>query len=151
MANWYGAARSNYVKVADMPGLQAALEPWPVSIRPEAGNPDLVCFLSEEQDSGGWPSFATVEVQDPAFPEDSDCLVEDEIEFDPEVQILPFLEPGQVLIMMEAGHEKLRYITGSAVAYCQGKPLVALNLNDIYVMAHEAFGVPRNQITEVSY
>lgn len=148
MANWYGAARSNYVKVADMPGLQAALAPWPVRISPSAEDPSLVCFLSEELDCGGWPSFVEESVPDPDSP---DFEIETEVEFDPEVQILPFLEPRQVLIMLEAGHEKLRYITGQALAFCQGKPSICLSLNDIYTMAHEAFGVPRDQITEATY
>lgn len=138
MANWYGAARSNYVLIKNLGALVDALDPWPIGIHKkhadDSENSVLVCFLSEEQDSGGWPS-----------------LDFNDNEFDPKTCICPHMEPGQVLVMMEIGHEKLRVLTGHAVAYNHEGKFVTVNLNDIYEKAAEAFGVECGSITPATY
>ena len=142
MANWYGAARSNYVLIKDLKALVDALDPWPISIhkkhKDDSDNNVLVCFLSEDQDSGGWPSTT--------WDED-----DNEIEFDAAELICPHLVEGQVLVMMEAGAEKLRYITGQAVAFNHEGDYVAVNLNDIYEAAAGAFDVSEASITRAEY
>lgn len=131
MANWYGSARSNYVRVRDMDGLLAALEPFPIGVHTRENG--LTCFLSEEADSGGWPSTAWVQRD-----EDED----EEIEFDPRVQIVPFLEDNEVLIMMEIGAEKLRYLTGNAVAFHpDGEKVLSVNIHDIYALVKNEWDV----------
>ena len=144
MSNWNGAARSNYVRIKDMDGLKNALSPFP--IRVYQNNDGLVCFLSEEEDTGSWPSFALVEVDhEDGWPS------EDEIEFDPTVQICPFMEDDQILVMMEAGAEKLRYVSGHASAFNAKGDSCGVSLNDIYEKAAEKFSVPVGKITDASY
>ena len=139
MADWYGTARSNYVKIKDMDGLKAAIEPFPISIsKGDDENEGKVCFLSDDGDSGGWPGHA--------YDED-----DNEIEFDPAVQICPFMEDDQVLVMMESGAEKLRYITGNAMAFNAKGDSVRVNLNDIYKKAAETFGASADDITAAEY
>ena len=123
MANYYGAARSNYVRVKDEVGLRLALAGFDIDIAPMGDTPTTVCFLS--RGDGGWPSTAYVEDGD-------------EIEFDPSVQILPYLEPDQVLIMMESGSEKLRYLVGAASAYHTDGRQLHMRLSDIYENAAKA-------------
>lgn len=142
MANWYGAARSNYVLIKDLKALQEALDPWPIGIykkhKDDSDNNVLVCFLSEDQDSGGWPFTA--------WDED-----DNEVEFDAAELIAPHLVEGQVLVMMEAGAEKLRYVTGHAIAINHEGKYVTVNLDDIYAKAAETFGVDGASITSCSY
>lgn len=136
MANWYGTARSNYVRIKDkdMDGLKKALEPFPIQIADGYGNNEgKVCFLSNEPDSGGWPSVVYSYT-------DEDCQEEVETEFDPASQICPFMDDNQILVMMEAGAEKLRYITGSAQAYNNAGEFCQVTLFDIYEKAQEYFG-----------
>lgn len=151
MADWFGSARSNYVRVKDMDGLKAALEPWEIDIQPDdedpAKDPAKVCFMSENQ-FGGWPSTTEIEVDDP---DDPDGIICEEVEFDPAVHICPFLEPGQVLILMEIGAEKLRYLTGNAVAYHSDGRRTALSLDSIYTQAAQEFSVPLASISLAEY
>lgn len=139
MANYYGAARSNYVRIKDMPGLVEALKPWPIIISPKNDNPLNVCFLSDDPDGAGWPSRCW---------DDGD---NDETEWDTTKFIAPFMEPDQVLIIEEAGHEKLRYVTGWAEATRSDGRQVFVNINDIYDKAAAVFEIPRANITEATY
>lgn len=139
MANWYGTARSNYVRIKDMDGLRKALAPFPITIEEQD---DKVCFLSEEQDSGGWPSWAYLEDEDDS---------KREVEFDATSCICPYMQEGEVLVMMEAGAEKMCYVSGSAVAFNHNGDYVAIYLTDIYQKAADAFGVDRAAITEAEY
>lgn len=143
MANWYGAARSNYVLIKDLVALRETLDPWPIGIhkkhQDDSDNNVLVCFLSEEQDSGGWPSICWIDGDN------------DETEFDPVQLICPHMVEGQVLVMMEVGHEKLRVLTGHAVAYYHDGKEVHVDLDDIYEKAANAFGVDRSSVTSATY
>lgn len=87
---------------------------------------------------GGWPTSGY----------DNDA---NEVDFDFIKQVCPFMESDQVLVAMEAGHEKLRYVTGYAWAYHSDGRQFGLSLDDIYTKAAAEFGVPRNTITEASY
>jgi hypothetical protein len=141
MADWYGTARSNYVKVADKEGLNKALEPFEMDVHHNMED-DTVAFFGIDQ-YGGWPGWCDV------YNEEKDQY--DEVEFDPETHIVPYLADGEVLIMMECGAEKLRYITGHASAFTKGKPSVYLSLGDIYKKAAEAFGVEAGTISIAEY
>ena len=135
MANWYGAARSNYVKVKDIEALKKTLEPWPISVCEENGR---VCLLSEEEVCGGWPDIGY----------DGNEI---EVLFSFENYVCPHLVEGEILVTKEAGAEKLRYITGRAVAYnCDGDSVV-VDLDDIYSVAAEKFDVEFSSITKASY
>ena len=89
-----------------------------------------VVFLGVDPDSGSFPSWAQDE-------EGND------LEFDWETCVMPFVAEGEVLVTMEAGAEKLRYIVGVAAAFVRvGTEVMstALSLNDIYAQAVDEFG-----------
>jgi hypothetical protein len=135
MANYYGVARTNYFKVKDLDGLKKALEPFSLKL---CGKEGFVALLDDHGDGGGWPNFALTEDGE-------------DIEFDATVHICPFMEDDQVLVIMEAGHEKYRYVNGWAEAYNAKGERVGITLDDIYAKAAEAFGVPVQSISRATY
>lgn len=139
MANWYGAARSNYVMVKDLLAFREAMAPWPIRVSVADGLTNIACLLSEEPDSGGWPSSRY------------DAETDTDVDFDFAALVCPHLVEGQVLVVMEAGAEKLRYLTGWAAAYDHTGRHVGVDLTNIYEAAATAFGVPRAQISACAY
>ena len=89
-----------------------------------------VGFLSIDE-YGGWPSSAYAE-------DDED--EENELEFDFGL-IIPQLEEHEVLIVMSAGAEKARYITGEAIAIAWDGRTTRVELSDIYDKVKAEFGV----------
>jgi hypothetical protein len=157
MSSWYGAARSNYVTIIDSVGLQEALKPFGngLDISPSDEDPDKHCFLSNTED-GGWPSWGLV--YRPAGPDDTDFdegdEVEDEVEFDVATQIMPYVAEGEVLVCMQAGHHKMRYVTGHAVAYVRRGAEVratSIDIDQIYHQAAEMFSLRLDSITRCAY
>lgn len=139
MANYYAAARSNSVHIDDMAGLIQALNPFSdLKITEDTPDSGLYCILCEE----GWPGFGI----------DDDDM---EVEFDPLKHIVPFIREGEVFVMMEVGHEKLRYLVGFANAYCRaadGEVLQwGVSIDDIYSAAAREFGVDRDSINPAQY
>lgn len=61
------------------------------------------------------------------------------------------LEDDSILIFMENGYEKMRYLTGSACAYNNKGETCAVNINDIYELAEQKLGVSRADITRAEY
>lgn len=128
MANFNGAARSNYFKGKDVEAFRA----WAASA------PNIVChtkadgtvmIYSEDPDTGCWPSFYCDD-------EGNDA------EVDLAGDIRKHLEDNQVCVLMEAGAEKLRYISGWAEAFDNTKRnVVRVSLNDIYEQERLVFGV----------
>lgn len=132
MANYYGGARTNYVRVSDMDGLVEFLEDWPIKIDNRDGK---VAFFSIDEDSGGWPSWRLNDEGE-------------DIEFD-FGELMMFVEPGEVLVLMETGAEKLRYLVGYAAAYIRTGGEVkhcSVNIDEIYKRASEKFDVDVSKI-----
>ena len=139
MANYYGSARSNYVKFKDLDGLEQALSLFEISIN---NREDGLTTLCSEDSDGGWPSIVYYD----------DGEFEDvELELDPLVHIVPFLAEGEVIVLMEAGAEKLRYLVGAAVAYTWDGRECSVSIDDIYTKAEKEFGLPENSITYAEY
>lgn len=59
MANWTGAARTNYVKVKDMDALQASVAPWEMDMR-EDETATLVAFFGS-RDDGDFQSWGVTD------------------------------------------------------------------------------------------
>ena len=130
MADWYGAARTNYFPVKNAVAFMA----WAVagSLKPQQSpNSDLWCLLSDDQD-GGWPSEVWEDGAD------------DGPDFDIVAELAPHVLEGWPVVLMESGAEKLCYITGQAVAFRTKDGAVErikLALDDIYALAEQAWGV----------
>lgn len=143
MANWYGTARSNKFTVVDMDGFKTALAPFgDIEIAQRDGK---VMLMVTDGDYGGWPSVVYDWVEG-----EGDV----EIEFSPAIHIMPYVKEGEVVVLMEAGAEKLRYITGNAQAYIRIGDEVKteyLDLSRIYHNAADAFGVDVESIDVAEY
>lgn len=131
MANWYGTARSNYFKVKDAEAFKVwaaqfdAIELWD----------DERGFGLGDTDEGYWPSS----VYNDETGEDRD------IDFVHELS--EHLTEDSVAVLMSAGAEKLRYITGYAVAVNHKGELVEVSLDDIYELATAKFGITPTSAT----
>uniref|UniRef100_UPI0026075659 hypothetical protein n=1 Tax=uncultured Halomonas sp. TaxID=173971 RepID=UPI0026075659 len=101
MANWYGTARSNYFKVKDADAFKAFADS--VNLNWHAGPDDS--FMISGDDDGSWPSYYYDEKRD------------EDVDLDLVCEISQHLQDDQIVVLMEAGAEKLRYITGYAVAF----------------------------------
>ena len=141
MANWNGAARTNYAKFNDIEGLKKSIEPFDLELWEKE---DGFCALGVggNSDSGGWPSFSYKVLEDGT---------EEEVEFDFQEHVVPFLADGEVLVAQEVGHEKLRYLTSVSCAFCKGKKPIYLNIDDIYQKAAKKFKVDSRNITHAEY
>lgn len=148
MANYIASARTNYVHIIDMPGLEAALENFS-TVRPTRGSQEeagMYCFLCEDDDGAGWPGCQYVY--------DEESGEEKEIEFSWYEHVMPYVQEGEVLVIMEVGAEKLRYLVGYAEALVRiGKRVkgMSIGLHDIYTQAAKKWKIPREQITVAEY
>lgn len=130
MADWYGAARTNYFPVRDVDAFKA----WAAgaSLRPhQSETSDLWCVCSGDH-SGAWPSA----VWDDEAREDRD--------FDIVEELARHVQEGWPVVLMESRAEKLRYITGVAVAFrVTGADIERedVSLEDIYALAEERWGI----------
>ena len=129
MADWYGAARSNYFKVRDLDAFRKAFEGIDVKIVGSAADDSvaedgLVCLLGDDQ-YGGWPSW----------------ICDEETDEDREVDVVQIvaghLADGEVAVFMQSGAEKLRYITGYAVATNNKGETRVIDIDMIYDLAKD--------------
>jgi hypothetical protein len=164
MADWYGSSRSNYFKVKDVDKFKGLCDLWGIeSISKDFDillqnceaclkkAPDVKCseyvkrvvdkcegrkekqllhgFLGSS-DFGGLPSFREEE--------DEKTGQTTEYEFDDFLtELATNIEDGWVAIMMECGAEKLRYITGFAMAINSKGEKNSVSLEDIYEKAEK--------------
>ena len=72
-----------------------------------------------------------------------------------EKHVMPFVEVDQVLIAFQVGQEKLRYLTGVALAFMRDEQNkiheLKTDLNDIYAMAAQQFKVDSGNINIAEY
>lgn len=166
MANWYGSARTNYVRLAKgvtiddlrkrLDLLDLGLEIWT-----QGQDEDLKVGFGpgDMTDDGAFPGFihSDIDEDDERLPalmkllgyDDQDeflsAIYNDEIEFDWGTLIMPMVEAGEVLVVQTIGAEKLRYLTGRADAFVRNEDgvvrHVGVSISDIYKTAHKAFGL----------
>lgn len=136
--DYTASARTNYVVVEDVDGLKKALNDWPISIATDKVD-GKVALLA--RGNNGWPAWGLSKEGD-------------EISLDVGAQIMPFVNEGQVLVLMEIGHEGTKYVSGSACAWIRrGTEISELNLAlaNIYQMAADTFSVPVADITAAEH
>lgn len=137
MANWYGIARTNYVKVKDYDALIKFIEGLPIEVQPHPEAVNFVSFNPADNDTGDFDHYysdddGNEECWD--WPHIAEHFVE-----------------GQVLIVMTVGHEKSRYLTGYASAITWDGRVTDVNIDDIYQKAVREFGVEREAIAQCTY
>jgi hypothetical protein len=137
MANYYATARSNYFAVKD----DDAFKSW-------CANNDFDVWQGSDEnaarfaiapgdgwDSGGWPELR----DDDGEPTKELCEA-----------LAQYLAEGEVAVLLEVGHEKRRYLIGSATAVHSSGKRIDFTLDDIYTRARKAFG-GEAVITEANY
>ena len=136
MANWYGSARSNYFRVKDADVFSQWARRRGLGVFKSERGPDILAIHpGDSTDSGGWPSYD----------------MEKEEEFELEAELAQHLAPGQVAILLEVGTEKLRYLTGQAIAVNAKGRVVDVALGEIYRKAARAFRIPEGEISRAEY
>jgi hypothetical protein len=142
MANYYATARSNYFAVKD----EKAFREWTALLGLTILEPthhDKVAdgirrfgiAPGNGDDSGGWPTSIYHENTD-------ECE-----DIDVSELLAAHLANDEVAVLLEVGNEKLRYVSGSAVAVNNKGKFVLMELNDIY---HKARRLGKN-ITMAEY
>jgi hypothetical protein len=123
MANYYESARSNYFFVKDIEAFEAELNGSGLEISTKKiGDLTQVCLLADMEN--GFP----FEKYDDNY---------DSTELDWADIFKRHLADNQVAIIMGSGAEKLRYITGWAMAFNNKGESKSINLDDIYDLAKE--------------
>lgn len=122
MASYTAAARSNYFRVKNQKAFRRWCKVFDLDIlMPDEDGPEPFFAITPSSDTGCWPSFHT----------------ESDEEFDIHHELAPHLDPRDIAILMHAGHEKLRFITGFATAIHADGRTVTISLRDIYDRARE--------------
>ena len=126
MANYYATARSNYFAVKDETLFREWAERTGLSIL-EPDHHDKVAdgvprfgITPGDGDDSGWPTLLHYAETD------------DYDDIDVPGQLSAHLADDEVAVLMEVGNEKLRYVSGSAVAVNNRGKSVSLNLGSIY-------------------
>jgi hypothetical protein len=136
MANWYGSARSNYFRVKDKDAFLKWADSRGLGVFKNEESTDLFAIYGgENTDDGSWPSYD----------------VEGDTEIDLVTELAQHLPKGQVAVLMEIGAEKLRYLTGVAIAVNHKGRVIELTLSDIYRKAARSFHVAESEITQAAY
>ena len=162
MANYYGVTRTNYVRLKDELAYEqfaqvVALLGGDTEERTKDGVRTIAAFGNEED--GGFASSVDAEelVESGYVSRNPDSVLNatlaeysadengerelDEVDFNDDIQfeLYPLLAEGEVLVTQSSGAEKQRYVCGYAEAISWTGECVAVNINDIYKKAKEAF------------
>jgi hypothetical protein len=135
MANWYGSSRSNYFCVKDQEAFLQWAESRGLGVFRSENNPGHFAIHSRDNDSGSWPSYD----------------MEADTEIDLVAELARHLPKGEVAVLMEIGAEKLRYLTGVAIAVNHRGRAVVVSLDDVYRKAARTFRVQEREITQAAY
>lgn len=141
MANYQGAERTNYVRIREekLHDVAEYVRMFNIEMHEKDGT---YCFTPfGYTDDGCFNAWC-------AYEDDDGRECEAELDW---AEVALCMEEGQVLVILSAGHEKLRYISGYAQAWDWRGNCVGLSLNEIYRRASEAFEVPFDSITDCSY
>lgn len=126
MANFYGQGRTNYFIVKDGEKFENQINSLGEGISPSI---ELI------KDERGWCLLFEDGIPTYFYDEESG----EEYEVDMETIIKENLADGSVCVMMEVGAEKLRYLSGWAVAFNNKGETKTIDLNHIY-RGLESFG-----------
>lgn len=134
MANYYEKARTNYFKVKDADAFQKYLENF--------NSIDLVV----QEKTGKYALIFDEEVGVPTSYYDEN---DEDVEVDFIDDVSKHLTDDSILVLQAIGNEKMRYLTGYAIAVNSKGEQVTVSIDSIYKMAKEKFGV--NEISDATY
>ena len=129
MANYESAARSNRFRVKDEQQFQAWVRQFGnIQAEPEGDG----VYVLLETDGAGWPFHRELEEPLTRRTADGHEVTDWDEEIDFPVELSEHLADGEVAVLEEAGHEKLRYVAAHAVAVNHEGETLHVDLNDIY-------------------
>jgi hypothetical protein len=138
MSTLYAKARTNDVTVIDMEGLTQSVKKFGVTIQYREDN--KVVFFPPDNTTGDF-NYSI---------DDGDTG--DNIEFNWESNVMPFIKENEILFVFCIYYDQLREIGGDTQAYIRNGDKVeslCLRLDDIYNMAKDKFKV--NDFTRCEY
>lgn len=144
MANWYATARSNYFRVKDEAAFRLEAAKLGLDVNPLRAKDETLFMVTpnmDRSDSGDWPTWSLNETD-----EDGDM-----VELDIAGTLAKHLVEDEIVVLMESGAEKVRYVTGHATAFNSLGKRIDLDLSDIYSKAAKEFRVPIGNIAEAAY
>jgi hypothetical protein len=131
MAQYNCSSRTNYFRVKDEAAFVAFADKWNCEvIRDSEGRFGLL--PGEWTDDGSFPSYDSEKDEDFHFQE----------------KLAPHLADGEIGVIIEAGAEKLCYISGHATAFNNKGEEIYVALHQIYDIAKKHFGI---EPTSASY
>ena len=120
MANFYGSGRSNYVTVTDVEKFKELCTEFEMEFIEKDGK--VGCYsLNEDGDT-------TIYVEDEE--EESGCQERNFIN-----EVYPLLADEEVLVFMNVGSEKMRYLSGQSIAINNKGERESIDIYDIYEKA----------------
>ena len=131
------AGRTNYFKVKDLEGLKKELAVFDRLELVKSREEDTYAILGSYDDS----IFTTAYID---ASDDDDEYVDDCIEFNPVIHVMPYLEKDEIFVIKEVLNEGLRYVQGSSIAYFNtgnGVESISVDLDDIYRQAKMKWNV----------
>lgn len=137
MANYIASCRTNYFKVKDPQAFIEAMRKVP-DIEVIQKDEDFV-LLGTNPNGGGWPSWVY------------DHDTGDEYQIDLAGMVAGHLTEDSVAVFMEVGAEKLRCLTGYAVAVNHKDEHVTIDLDGIYSLAEQKFDLPHGSVSTATY
>lgn len=124
MANWCGVGRSNYFKVRDNEAFADFMEQTLTSMTAQYDVEKESWWIRLTDENGfDWNSS------------DEDGGIDHISEF------ASHLQENEIAIFIEIGAEKLRYLTGFALGIAWNGELTQLNLNEIYELVFDKYGI----------
>lgn len=142
MADYYGTWRTNYFTVKNPEEFMHFIN--------QVDGMDLTVIDEGERGIMMHGSDIPSIVQEKILAPDGSVMFEEDDDMDFTGTVQQYLADDSVMILMEAGHEKARYICGLAIAVAGGsEDCVVLHLDSIHQMAKDKW--PGKTITDCSY
>jgi hypothetical protein len=135
MANFYEKARTNYFKVKDLVEFKEFIELfYDIELLVDERKGSYALLFSEES---GVPSQY--------YHDDKDEYIEVDFIY----ELSRFITDDSIVVIQAVGSENMRFVSGYAIAVNSKNEQVSININEIYELAKQKFGV--NEISEASY
>jgi hypothetical protein len=137
MADFFATSRSNYVLVKDVTAAIAALKDFDIPIHRHPKNANAIMLTGCDGDG----TFSIVSYEE---------LVETYLDLTEWAST--HLVEGQVLVLVSAGAEKLRYISAWAEAYTWKGEVITVDLLDaLFSKIYEKLDIDKIEVADPSY
>ncbi len=138
MADFYATSRSNFVLVKDVTAAIDSLKHYNIPIHRHPANKNAIMLAGGDYNG----------MFNPSYVDESG----DEIHLDLAEWASSHLQQGQVLVLVSAGAEKLRYISAWAKAYTWKGEVVTVDLlTSLFSKLQSDLGIAPSEVADPSY